>query len=76
MYNSLQLSSKSKKLSNVLTRAYNDASDKVLVIVPCYNEEKNIERAINTLIDKTKLKFLIVDDCSTDNSEKIIKKNG
>ena len=50
----------------------------ITFFVPCYNEEKNIQNTINTLISSLKkfnLKFeiIIVDDCSTDNTNKIIK---
>ena len=50
----------------------------ITFFVPCYNEEKNIQNTINALISSLKkfnLKFeiIIVDDCSTDNTNKIIK---
>ena len=49
----------------------------VTIIVPCYNEEKTIERTVNSLFDldypKDKLKIIIVDDGSKDNTWKIIK---
>lgn len=48
---------------------------KLLVIVPVYNEAKNIEKAINNLKKIKNINFLIIDDCSTDDSLKIIKKN-
>ena len=46
------------------------------IVIPCYNEEKNIGMAIENLLqtDYRGLKKVIaVDDCSTDNSFKILK---
>lgn len=47
------------------------------VIVPCYNEEKFLEKSINQLLllknDIDKLEIIIVNDSSTDNSAKIAK---
>lgn len=45
---------------------------KILVIVPAYNESENIEKVIENLsgIDAD---YLIVNDCSTDNEEEILK---
>ncbi len=49
---------------------------RVLVIIPCYNEEKNIERVI-TRLKKTapEVDYIIVNDCSTDDSAKVCEKN-
>lgn len=47
---------------------------KVLAIVPCYNEEKNIEKTVNELI-KNNYDYVIINDGSKDNSLEIIKKN-
>jgi len=47
------------------------------VVVPCYNEEKDIGGTIEALLNigyKGLKKIIIVDDCSTDNSYEIIKK--
>ncbi len=50
---------------------------KVLVIIPCYNEEKNIERVINRLKNTVpSVDYIIVNDCSQDASEKICAQNG
>ena len=49
---------------------------KISVIIPCFNEEKTIsnlvERVLNSLIDMKK-QIVIVDDCSTDNTCKILQ---
>jgi len=47
------------------------------IVVPCYNEEKDIGGTIQSLLDikyKGLKKIIIVDDCSTDGSYDIIKR--
>ena len=44
---------------------------KVLIIIPCYNEEKTIR---DIILQLKKFKIIIINDNSTDNSEKILKK--
>lgn len=52
-------------------------NDKTLIIIPCYNEEKNIESVIRDLKDykeKNKnVEILFVDDCSKDKTVDILK---
>ncbi len=47
----------------------------VSVIVPTFNREKTILRAINSILKQTykDIEIIIVDDCSNDNTENIIK---
>lgn len=47
----------------------------VSIITPCYNAEEYIEKAIMSVLNQTftAWEMLIVNDCSTDNSEKVIK---
>ncbi|MBR0351181.1 MAG: glycosyltransferase [Clostridia bacterium] len=49
---------------------------KVSIIVPVYNVEKYLEKCLDSLINQTleDIEVIIVNDGSTDNSEKIIKK--
>lgn len=51
---------------------------KISVIVPIYNQEKYLEKAIESVINQTigfqNIELILVDDCSTDNSQNIIKK--
>ncbi|MCR5102759.1 MAG: glycosyltransferase family 2 protein [Butyrivibrio sp.] len=50
---------------------------KILVIIPSYNEGENIVKTVNNLKNcGTELDYLIINDCSTDNSEQIMKDNG
>lgn len=50
----------------------------VTIIVPCFNEEKTITKTVFSLLDldypKDKLKIIVVDDGSKDDSFKVIKK--
>lgn len=50
--------------------------NKVSLIVPVYNTSKYLEKCINSLINQTlkDIEIIIINDGSTDNSEKIIKK--
>ncbi|NPV91970.1 MAG: glycosyltransferase family 2 protein [Firmicutes bacterium] len=51
--------------------------DKVLVIIPCYNEEKNIARVVDGIRTLGgDLDILVVNDSSTDNSLEIIDSLG
>ena len=56
---------------------YTDYEPEVSVIVPCYNEEKNIETCLKALYSldysKEKVEVIVVDDGSIDNTLSIIK---
>ena len=48
--------------------------DKILILIPCYNEEKNIFRCLKNITElnnKKIKKILLIDDGSTDNTVKI-----
>ena len=50
---------------------------KTLVIIPCYNEEKNIELVVERLKRAApSVDYIIINDCSTDKSAEICEKNG
>lgn len=50
---------------------------KVLIIIPAYNEEANIERVANDLIENyPQYDYLIVNDGSKDHTREICEKNG
>ena len=50
---------------------------KVSVIIPVFNAENTLDNAINSILNQTlgaeNIELILVDDCSTDNSGKIIK---
>lgn len=48
---------------------------KVLIIVPAYNEALNIEKTIQDLKSNTNYDYLIINDCSKDNTKEICEKN-
>lgn len=49
---------------------------KKLIIVPAYNEEKNIKNVITNINENAKdYDYIIINDCSTDNTEKVCKEN-
>lgn len=50
--------------------------DKVLIVIPAYNEEENIQKVIDEI--KNDIKYadiLVINDCSKDGTLKILKKN-
>ena len=50
---------------------------KILIVIPCYNEEENIERVVANLKQAApEADYLIVNDCSTDRSAAICRDNG
>ena len=49
---------------------------KVLIIVPAYNEALNIEKTIKDIKENTDYDYIIVNDCSKDNTKDICNKNG
>ena len=50
---------------------------KILVMIPCYNEEENMERVVERLRAACpEVDFLIIDDCSTDRSRQLCAEKG
>lgn len=50
---------------------------KVLVIIPAYNEEENIEKVVNNLKSVCPfVDYIIINDCSKDRTAEICQKNG
>lgn len=50
--------------------------DKVLVIMPAYNEADNIEKVLKEIKkDINYADILVINDCSSDNTEEIVRKN-
>lgn len=52
------------------------SDDKISVIIPTYNRGNSIIKSINSVISQTyyNLEILVIDDCSTDNTETLISK--
>lgn len=48
---------------------------KVLLIVPAYNEAQNIEKTIKDIKENTEYDYIIINDCSKDNTKEICEKN-
>lgn len=48
---------------------------KITIIVPVYNTEKQLKKTLDSLVNQTypHVEILIINDGSTDNSEKIIQ---
>lgn len=54
---------------------------KILIIIPAYNEEENIVKTCKSITDynkksDVKYDFLVINDCSLDNTLKICRENG
>ena len=50
---------------------------KILIIIPAYNEQENIERVVDNLTEHyPQYDYLVVNDCSTDATGEILKKRG
>ena len=55
---------------------YTPLDKKVLVIIPCYNEEDNIVNTVENLrAECPEVDFLVVNDCSTDSSAELLRKH-
>lgn len=48
---------------------------KTLIIIPAYNEALNIEKTVNDIISNTNYDYVVINDCSKDNTEEVCKKN-
>lgn len=51
-------------------------NEKISVVIPTYNRAKTINKSIKSVLNQTytNIEVIVVDDCSTDNTETIIKK--
>lgn len=50
---------------------------KKLIIIPAYNESANIEKTVRDIEENTKdFDYVIINDCSTDNTREICEQNG
>lgn len=50
--------------------------DKILIVIPAYNEEENIEKVLKEIKkDIDYADILVINDCSKDNTKEIVEKN-
>ena len=59
----------------MISKNLNRNNELVSVIVPCFNSEKFIKKTLNSVLCQTykSLEIIIIDDCSDDNTLKIVK---
>ena len=48
---------------------------KVLIIIPAYNEALNIEKTVKDVIENTNFDYVVINDCSKDNTKEVCEKN-
>lgn len=48
---------------------------KVLIIIPAYNEAQNIEKTVKDVMENTNYDYVIINDCSKDNTKEVCEKN-
>lgn len=48
---------------------------KVLIIIPAYNEELNIKKTVEDIINNTNYDYVVINDCSKDDTQKVCKEN-
>lgn len=48
---------------------------KVLIIIPAYNEEQNIEKTVNDVKTNTNYDYIVINDCSKDKTKEVCEKN-
>lgn len=48
---------------------------KVLIIIPAYNEALNIEKTVKDVVDNTNYDYVVINDCSKDNTKEVCEKN-
>lgn len=49
---------------------------KTLIIIPAYNEALNIEKTVKDVTENTNYDYIIINDCSKDNTKEICEQNG
>lgn len=48
---------------------------KILIIIPAYNEALNIEKTVKDVTENTNYDYVVVNDCSKDNTKEVCEKN-
>jgi len=49
---------------------------KTLIIIPAYNEALNIEKTVKDVTENTNYDYIVINDCSKDNTKEVCEKNG
>lgn len=49
---------------------------KVLIVIPAYNEALNLEKVVKDIKENTNYDYVIINDCSKDNTLEVCEKNG
>ena len=49
---------------------------KTLIMIPAYNEALNIEKTVKDITQNTNYDYIIINDCSKDNTKEVCEKNG
>ena len=63
--------------NTIMVRKEKNIMKDILIIIPAYNEELNIERGVDELIEKyPQYDYVVVNDGSKDNTAKICRKRG
>ena len=62
---------KNKMVENKEKQKY----DKVLVIIPAYNEALNIEKTVKDVVENSNYDYVIINDCSKDKTKEVCEKN-
>ena len=48
---------------------------KPLIIIPAYNEALNIEKTVKDVTENTDYDYVVINDCSKDNTKEVCQKN-
>lgn len=48
---------------------------KTLIIIPAYNEALNIEKTVNDVVNNSDYDYIIINDCSKDNTKEVCENN-
>ena len=63
-------------LRQIKTNSISFEEPKISILIPCRNEEDNVENVINSMVNQTyeNIEVILLDDSSTDNTAEIISK--
>jgi hypothetical protein len=72
----IMLISKKKREDGIMLEKNKNKFDKILFVIPAYNEAENIEKVLNEIKKDVKgADILVINDCSKDNTRDIVLKN-